>query len=284
MSYRFGKLLLITMIALLAWMTINAFRAPALDSVGREDGSATSESTLSAEDLALLTAPVSIDRFQSETDVLRSAPADGVARTPPGASSETDSRAKSAPGVTPDVVAEGSEPVGLTTDLPTAQPAERSDVPIGPHSKHEQGKAAPAPAIRKRPTTDANRPLPTDGLGRTVLDWNVLSTTLVDDDFKPTFQPNLRAADDAQVALTGFMAPLDEVGAMSVFLLVEFPVGCFYCQTPDPTGILLIEMAKGMQVDMNYNLVKITGKLQLNSDNPEDFLYIITDASLSLAD
>ncbi len=154
-----------------------------------------------------------------------------------------------------------------------------------PKASHDQhaSKSLAAPKPKRKPI-DAAMPIALDGLGRAQLDWDVLATTRIDDHYKPTFAANLENLDGESVVLSGFMSPLDEVGAVTVFLLVEFPIGCFYCQTPEPTGIVLVELTAGKQSAIHSSMVKVTGKLTLNRDDPEDFLYIVTDAEVTKAD
>lgn len=80
------------------------------------------------------------------------------------------------------------------------------------------------------------------------------------------------------------MTPFDQVGRASRFLLLELPVGCFFCQAPSATGIVLVELAPGSSVELTDNLVRVRGKLVINQSDPEDFLFILRDAKVSLAD
>ncbi|HLJ94677.1 MAG TPA: hypothetical protein VKU02_15935 [Gemmataceae bacterium] len=128
-------------------------------------------------------------------------------------------------------------------------------------------------------------PLPPVTLtGINPLPWSVLAETHVDRQFKPTFPNYLRELDNKQVSLTGFMQPLGEDLEMSSFMLIEYPVGCWYCEMPEVTGILLIEMPVNKTTTFTRSQVKIIGKLSLNGSDPENFLYTIKDAKVSGAD
>jgi hypothetical protein len=50
------------------------------------------------------------------------------------------------------------------------------------------------------------------------------------------------------------------------------------------TGIVYIELPKGKSTALTRGLIKITGKLQLNSTDPENFLYTISQAKVAEAD
>jgi Tfp pilus assembly protein PilF len=125
-------------------------------------------------------------------------------------------------------------------------------------------------------------PINADGVNE--LPWAVLGATTLDAEFRPTFVKYLKELDGKQIALAGFMQPLREDGDLTSFMLIEYPVGCWYCETPEITGIVLIEMAPGEKVSFTRSLVKITGKLKLNATDPESFLYSIGKAKVTPAD
>jgi tetratricopeptide (TPR) repeat protein len=139
----------------------------------------------------------------------------------------------------------------------------------------------------KRPllTRLENTPLPpirADGLN--TLPWTVLAETTVDRKFKPTFDRYLQDLNGKQVALSGFMQPLGEDLEVSSFMLIEYPVGCWYCEMPEVTGIVLVELPAGKTVGYTRGLVKVQGTLNLNATDPENFLYTISKAKAALAD
>lgn len=153
------------------------------------------------------------------------------------------------------------------------------------HQQHAQtAQPAPMPALFARRQVDPRQPLDHDGLGRAIVDWDILAGTHLPKNFSPQFPAHLHAVDGKTITLTGFMSPLDEIGTMNSFLLLEFPLGCFYCLTPPPTGIVVVELAEQRRVPLHYERVQIAGLLRLNRDDPEDFLYILTQAELSLAE
>jgi hypothetical protein len=125
-------------------------------------------------------------------------------------------------------------------------------------------------------------PISADGVNE--LPWAVLGATTLDADFKPTFVKYLKELDGKQIALAGFMQPLREDSDLTAFLLIEYPVGCWYCETPEITGMVLVELALGQKASFTRNLIKITGKLTLNATDPENFLFTIGKAKVSAAD
>jgi len=113
--------------------------------------------------------------------------------------------------------------------------------------------------------------------------WALLAETSVTGDFKVTFPKYLTELNGKQVSLAGFMQPIGE-GDLHSFMLIEYPVGCWFCEVPEVTGIALVEMAAGQNLTFSRSLVKVTGTLTLNSSDPERFLYTITKGKISGAD
>ncbi|MSR53040.1 MAG: DUF3299 domain-containing protein [Gemmataceae bacterium] len=112
------------------------------------------------------------------------------------------------------------------------------------------------------------------------LPWVVLSETTVEKPFRPRFHKHLQQLDGKKVSLTGFMQPVTMDIEVSGFLLIEYPIGCWFCETPEPAGLLYIEIAGGKTVPVKRGRVKVEGTLKLNSSDPEDFLYTIIRASI----
>src|SRR5260221_8467860 len=134
---------------------------------------------------------------------------------------------------------------------------------------------SPRPLLRKfdaaslpEPSAERTTPLP----------WGLLALTTLDAKYRPTFPDYLKKVNGKQVMLTGFMQPLADEFEVTSFLLLEYPVGCWFCEAPPPTGLLYIELPPGQSVTIRRGLVKIEGKLKLNAKDPEDFLFSLTAA------
>jgi hypothetical protein len=116
--------------------------------------------------------------------------------------------------------------------------------------------------------------------GVNALPWAVLSETIVDKPFRPRLHKHLEQLNGKKVSLTGYMHPVTMDIEVSGFLLIEYPIGCWFCETPEPAGLLYVEIAGGKAVPVKRSRVKIEGTLKLNSSDPEDFLYTVTGASV----
>jgi tetratricopeptide (TPR) repeat protein len=125
-------------------------------------------------------------------------------------------------------------------------------------------------------------PIETKGIHR--IPWELFGETTLEKPFKPGFPRYLQELQGKQVAMTGFMYPLREDADMHAFLFIEAPVGCWYCEAPDSTGIVFVELPAGQTTHYQRGMVRITGRLQLNSTEPEDFLYAVKDARVNALD
>ncbi|MBY0460929.1 MAG: hypothetical protein K2V38_26720 [Gemmataceae bacterium] len=116
------------------------------------------------------------------------------------------------------------------------------------------------------------------------LPWPVLAATTVGAKGKPSFIKYLEQLDGKTVTLTGFMQATKDDLSPSNFLLLEYPVGCWFCEVPDPMRLLSVEMKAGKTADLRKGLVKVTGKLELNRTDPEGYLFSLKDARIGEAD
>ena len=117
-----------------------------------------------------------------------------------------------------------------------------------------------------------------------VLPWPVLGATTTDAKGRPVFLKYLDQLDGKSVTLIGFMQPVRDELAVTGFLLLEYPVGCWFCETPEATGLVSIELKAGKTVDFKKGLVKVTGTLKLNRTDPEGYLFTVTEARVGEAD
>ena len=150
-----------------------------------------------------------------------------------------------------------------------------------PDSEHEKYRGdlkmkSPRPLLKKLDSSML-QPIRPDGVN--TLSWLVLGETSVARPFKPSFAKYLDDLEGKRVAITGFMYPL-ATDALDVnsFMLVEYPIGCWFCETPDPTGIILVVLPDGMTTAIKKGIVKVEGVLKLNHTDPEQFLHTLRNA------
>lgn len=129
----------------------------------------------------------------------------------------------------------------------------------------------------KLPPIRANRPNP--------LPWPALQEVTVGKGFKPAFHKHIDALDGKPVTLSGYPAPSGDGADGISFLMTEYPVGCWFCESPDATSLVRIELVAGEDpTTIPRGTIKITGTLKLNRTDPEKFLYSIEKARLAVAD
>jgi Tfp pilus assembly protein PilF len=171
---------------------------------------------------------------------------------------------------------------GAADELAASAPADFGGIKTG-HEVH----AGLIKARSKRPlaTRLDQTPLPAIRANAVnVLPWAVLAETTVDRKFKPTFAKYLQELNGKKILLTGFLQPLSEELDAASFMLIEYPVGCWYCEMPEINSIVLVELAAGKTMTYTRSLVKVEGQLQLNATDPENFLYTISKAKVKEAD
>lgn len=116
------------------------------------------------------------------------------------------------------------------------------------------------------------------------LPWPVLAATSIDAKGKAQFVKYLDQLDGKTVTLTGFMQPVKDELAASAFLLLEYPVGCWFCEVPDPMRLLDVQLKAGTTAEARKGLIKVTGTLVLNRTDPEGYLFSLKDARIGQAD
>ncbi len=130
---------------------------------------------------------------------------------------------------------------------------------------------------------DTSRLPPIDRTRPNPLPWGALDETEIGRKFTVTFLPHVAVLDGLTVSVSGYMQPAkaDEV---SEFVLTEFPVGCWFCDSPGLTQLVQVATDSGKPVPQVRGMVTVTGKLALNRTDPERLLFAVTDAAVKLAE
>lgn len=112
---------------------------------------------------------------------------------------------------------------------------------------------------------------------RTEIPWIVFSKTKLGPRREPDFPKFLKSLDGTEVSLEGYLQPFGENLDAGVFLLVENAVGCWWCEMPDLTGMIRVELAENQPLPALRRSVEVRGKLRLNATNPESHLFFMDD-------
>jgi hypothetical protein len=161
-------------------------------------------------------------------------------------------------------------------------PAVRGEGGMSVHEGHASLTfRSPRPLIRH--FDSSSLPAPNEK-GATPIPWALLAETNIDARGRPHFADYLKKIDGKSVSMSGFLQPIGDNFEASTFLLLEYPVGCWFCEAPPPTSIMLIELPEGKSFMLRRGLLKVEGKLKLNSTDPEDFLYSMKDVVIGEVD
>ncbi len=120
--------------------------------------------------------------------------------------------------------------------------------------------------------------------GATELPWPALAETTLGKAFKPKHLKFVDALDGKPVSIVGHIRPTTADRELTAFLFTEFPIGCWFCELPEPTGMVAVELAAGKMTDAVKTPVKVTGILKLNRTDPEAYLFSIVEARVGAAD
>jgi hypothetical protein len=122
----------------------------------------------------------------------------------------------------------------------------------------------------------------TDGV--TPLPWNALAETVIERPFKVKTLDFIVQLEGKPVTLVGHMRPLEAgtMGDVSAFLLTEYAVGCWFCESPEPTAMIAVELNKPFE--STRGSIRVQGTLIVNRSDPETYLLRLKGASVAAAD
>ncbi|MCZ2340623.1 MAG: DUF3299 domain-containing protein [Bacteroidales bacterium] len=134
-------------------------------------------------------------------------------------------------------------------------------------------------------TFDATRLPPIREQGLNVLPWAALSETEIGPGFRPQFLKYVAQLDGRRVTLAGYMTPsAGSETELTAFLLTEYPIGCWFCESPSPLQMVSVELPSQISTQFQRQVVKVSGILRLNRTEPERFLFTIENATVGPAD
>jgi tetratricopeptide (TPR) repeat protein len=168
-----------------------------------------------------------------------------------------------------------------------AADAQRKQLEKIAKAEHGQEQIGTLKAQSKRPLIahfDQSSLPPISAKSANGLPWGLIAETTRDKQMKPTFPKYLKDLEGKLVTISGFMQPIGEDLDISAMMLVEYPVGCWYCEMPDLTQIIYVELPGEKTTPATRQVIRVTGRLSLNTNDPEDFLFAIRDAKVHEVD
>lgn len=152
------------------------------------------------------------------------------------------------------------------------------------HTQH-QGTLRFASRRALTSTFDASRLPPIREQGVNPMPWAALTETEMGRGFHPRFLPYVARLDGRRIALAGYMTPAAGTDSeLTAFLLTEYPVGCWFCESPLPVQMVSVELPAKITTQFQRQMVKVSGILRLNRTEPERFLFTIENATVGSAD
>ena len=99
--------------------------------------------------------------------------------------------------------------------------------------------------------------------------WEVLqqarTVQKADKRFGPVFTREIRALDQKDVKLYGFMMPLDQTAKQKRFLLASFPPHCAFCLPGGPES--MVEVLADKPIEFTYEPILVGGRLSVLDDD-----------------
>jgi len=92
----------------------------------------------------------------------------------------------------------------------------------------------------------------------------------------PSFSEETKKLEGKSVTLPGYMIPFESGYSENHFILSSLPLNaCFFCGVGGPEGV--IEVYSEKPVKYTDKPIELTGRLKLNAEDPDQFMYILED-------
>jgi hypothetical protein len=135
---------------------------------------------------------------------------------------------------------------------------------------------------------------PAPAAGPATVDWKMLDRTNAEinngmRDAKIVYPEDLKALNNKTVTIVGFMTPYEDLDDMKQFLFMPSSGGCFFCNPPDMTQVLVVDQNDGKKRhEFISEPIIVTGTLRLftkESKHPAhlaEFIYALDDAKVEI--
>jgi hypothetical protein len=95
--------------------------------------------------------------------------------------------------------------------------------------------------------------------------------------YKPQFKLKHQRLNAQKVEIQGYMYPLEEGDLQKFFMLSRNPVSsCFFCGGAGPETVIEVNSPKGIK--MSQKIIRLKGRLKLNTQEPERLFFILNEA------
>lgn len=115
--------------------------------------------------------------------------------------------------------------------------------------------------------------------------WNTLAKVSyqVEEDeygelYVPEFADEVKALEGQEITLQGFIIPFEGMFKPDNLILSSLPVdACFFCGTGGPESVAQVYLRE--EIKYTARPVKIKGRLKINSNDINELMYVLEDAS-----
>ncbi|MGM0945992.1 MAG: hypothetical protein ACQEW9_12475 [Bacteroidota bacterium] len=97
--------------------------------------------------------------------------------------------------------------------------------------------------------------------------------------YVPVFSDKIKNLEGTVVEADGYIIPFEGMFKPEHIILSSLPLAeCFFCGSGGPETVMEVMLSD--PIKYTSKRVKVRGKLQLNSNDPEKLMYILTEATL----
>jgi hypothetical protein len=95
--------------------------------------------------------------------------------------------------------------------------------------------------------------------------------------YYPLFKEKQKSLDGQEIAITGYIIPVDV--ELNQYVLSAFPFSaCFFCGNAGPESVMAVYFAQPDQTFKTDQRITLTGTLELNDTNVDELVYVLRNA------
>lgn len=99
--------------------------------------------------------------------------------------------------------------------------------------------------------------------------------------FIPKFNAEIRALEGKEISLSGYIIPFEGMFKPNELIISSLPIAsCFFCGGAGPESVAEVYLKES--VKYTAKKVTVTGKLALNDKDPDQLMYILLDAKMTV--
>lgn len=159
---------------------------------------------------------------------------------------------------------------------------------MGHEGKANAAAMPPPPISTNAPPAEAAAPAATNApSGTFAFTFSDLGKALRNPEGEYVLPGSLTRADGKTTQVNGFMVPYDSLEDLSTFMLMESSGGCFFCEPPSLSQVVIVHQKAGASKSFVEEPIQVSGtfrtwaKDSTHADHQSGFLYVIDDATVT---